>query len=292
MFLFTFYVEREKVFELSCTRFIFCLQKFNLIKLSIRLLLHPILYFNKRQYCQHEVDYFVLGSAHHCSLSENNYTKPIGNRSSIANTQDTLWHIKYTAPHDGGHLHHSSSQIYIERPPSAFSVDCGNTGGDEVGEPLAQYVVDYIGYPVPPPPHIKSVTTSGNQHSTFQSASLVESLSSSSSGLTAAVSGDNGGDRNQTLAPLQEKTIDDTQQQQMQPQLVPSQSAKRFKTVKKSKYTHHTDQQQQQQQQHQQQEQLGQFSLNFMSYPVIGYLLKATLEFSPNKYSDHILAVF
>ncbi|XP_037883109.1 ras guanine nucleotide exchange factor B-like [Glossina fuscipes] len=198
----------------------------------------------------------LTGSAHHCSMSENNYTKPIGNRASIANTQDTLWHIKYTAPHDGGHLHHSSSQIYIERSPSAFSVDCGNTGGDEVGEPLAQYVVDYIGYPVPPPPHIKSVTTSGNQHSTFQSASLVESLSSSSSGLTAAVSGDNGGDRNQTLAPLEEKTVDDTQQQQTQPQLVPSQSAKRFKTVKKSKYTHHTDQQQQQQHQHQQQEQL------------------------------------
>ncbi|XP_073825110.1 uncharacterized protein [Musca autumnalis] len=147
-------------------------------------------------------------SSLHYPSSENNYTNSSNICASIGSNQDTLWRMKMSAAaamqqhqqqeqqqqqQQQYQLQHPSTQIYIERPPSAFS-SCGGGGGGGssggggiAGDPLTQYVVDYIGYPVPPPPHITSVAASGSQHS-FQSGSHnVPSLNAAAASVTSTI---------------------------------------------------------------------------------------------------------
>ncbi|XP_023159256.1 neural cell adhesion molecule 1, partial [Ceratitis capitata] len=89
----------------------------------------------------------------HYPSAENNYsTNSNSICSSLASAQDTLWRVKMAAAQQ----QHSAAAaaaaagapIYIEQP-SAGSITYGSCL-----DPLTQCVVDYVGYTVPPPPHI------------------------------------------------------------------------------------------------------------------------------------------
>uniref|UniRef100_A0A1I8PZM6 Uncharacterized protein n=1 Tax=Stomoxys calcitrans TaxID=35570 RepID=A0A1I8PZM6_STOCA len=182
---------------------------------------------------------------------DNNYTNSSSICASIGSNQDTLWRMKMSAAAAANaasmqqqQQQHPSTQIYIERTPSAFS-SCGSGGGG-VGigaDPLTQYVVDYVGFPVPPPPHITSVTASGSQHS-FQSGSShnVPSLSaatasSQSSTTTNSTSSTTtpiatGASNNCTTLQRQEKKqLKDSSNQ-------PAIASQRYGTLKKSTKHH------------------------------------------------------
>ncbi|XP_075150906.1 friend of echinoid [Haematobia irritans] len=181
-------------------------------------------------------------SSLHYPSSENNYTNSSNICASIGSNQDTLWRMKMsaTAASSMQQQQHSSAQIYIERPPSAFS-SCGSaSGAGGMGsDPLTQYVVDYVGYPVPPPPHITSVTASGSQHS-FQSGSShnVPSLNAASSSVTSATTTSNatagGADTSNSCSTLQRREKKQHRDSPNHPPIV----AQRYGTLKKSSKHH------------------------------------------------------
>ncbi|XP_046807302.1 Down syndrome cell adhesion molecule-like protein 1 isoform X1 [Lucilia cuprina] len=186
-------------------------------------------------------------SSMHYPTSENNYTNSNSISASIGSNQDTLWRMKMSAAaaHAAASMQqqqhqqqHPATQIYIERPPSAFS-SCG--GGSD---PLTQYVVDYVGYPVPPPPHITSVAASGSQHSFQSSSHNTSSIATTTSNSTTSSSTGSSNSNQRYEKKIPESTTSSSPSQQQQQQRShphqPPQPTQRYGTLKKSK--HHTQQ--------------------------------------------------
>lgn len=171
----------------------------------------------------------ISGSSIHYPASENNYTNSNSMSASIGSNQDTLWHMKLSAAaahaaQAAASMQHPATQIYVERPPSAFS-SCGGS------DPLTQYVVDYVGYPVPPPPHITSVAASGSQHSFQNGSHMALSIGNTTLNTNSSTSSSNSSQRFERKT--NESSLSPLTQQQSQP-------IQRFGTLKKSKQ--HTQQ--------------------------------------------------
>ncbi|XP_054083194.1 neural cell adhesion molecule 1-B [Zeugodacus cucurbitae] len=219
----------------------------------------------------------------HYPSAENNYsTKSNSICSSLASAQDTLWRVKMAAAqqHSSAAVQAAAAaaaaagaQIYIEQPPPG-SITYGTCL-----DPLTQCVVDYVGYPVPPPPHITQASAAatvatpstagtcgtGNPHdftstgSSSQSSCAPANTSSLSVVSQAAAMGESGSrqeyaDELQQLHEQQQQLQHQHQQyqhqlqQQQQHLQSPPQPPQRFGTLKKSR------QQQQQQQQRMEQQ--------------------------------------
>ncbi|XP_053960581.1 neural cell adhesion molecule 1 [Anastrepha ludens] len=188
----------------------------------------------------------------HYPSTENNYaTKSNSICSSLASAQDTLWRVKMAAAQQHSSVAAAAAaaaaaaQIYIEQP----------TGSVTYGtclDPLTQCVVDYVGYPVPPPPHITQISasastmatsTAGNCGSPHDFSNTSQgSCAPANSGLSV-VSQAAIGESSQRqeyadeLQQLQEQHQHQQQQQQQQQQQLqsPPQPPQRFGTLKKSR---------------------------------------------------------
>ncbi|XP_067623295.1 neural cell adhesion molecule 1 [Eurosta solidaginis] len=186
---------------------------------------------------------------------ENNYsTKSNSISSSLANAQDTLWRVKLAAAQQhstaaSAAAMEAAGQIYMEQSPG--SVTYGTCM-----DPLTQCVVDYVGYPLPPPPHITQASASSISTATMVDGSCGSPRDFSNSNQNSCATGGGstfneasigaGGNQQQNYTDELEN-LREQHQQQLKSQSPPP-PPQRFGTLKKSR------QQQQQQQQRMEQQ--------------------------------------